>query len=674
MMRKLLLLALACAPIFLLAQVQRTVLIEQWTNASCAPCAAQNPDFNALLDANTDNVVAIKYQWYFPGYDPFQEQNPTEINNRGEYYSLSGVPTAWIDGTAPGDAYGGGIGDWDIAGGGYEGGPYGYNQAVLDYAGGLETPISMTLTHELNEDVTEVTVTISITNESMEDFSMADGRLHVALLEERVEFPEPPGSTDERIFTNVMRKMYPDENGSAVPTIAAGETWDFTITGAVPDYIYGLNQLRVAAFVQDHSTTEVFQAAVTDPQEIANAVDGGLGSNLTADPQGLCGATITPMVEFQNGGSVDITNAQVAALINGNVIETIEVTETLAPGASTTLTFAEVVLAEANNALTFEVVEINMGMGVDINGLNNSTAAVSYGALSETPIGTELMEDNESYNLIYPETGLVTPGIPLGEFGGNSFIVYSAADLPAGSGDGSPIGGFGESDRSIFINFYQWNPAGATPDDASLTYQKIDLTNAITPALSFDRASASWIGDGTSSDRLVVEISTDCASTFTTLWDGQGATLNTAPAYDPFYVPRSGEWATEMIDLSAYVGEEVNIRFRAISGWGNNLYLDNINVSDVVGTEELTIVTEMILSPNPAKDMMRVDFSLEEASQLQVEVFNATGQRVQQLGATNFNNGRNNLTLDVSQLSNGVYFLRMFNADRELNRRFIVQH
>mgnify|MGYP002335665319 CR=1 FL=1 len=674
MMRKLLLLALACAPIFLLAQAQRTVVIEQWTNASCAPCAAQNPDFNTLLNANTDNVIAIKYQWYFPGFDPFQEQNAAEINGRGEYYGVTGVPTAWIDGLAPGDDYAGGAGGWDIAGGGYEGGPYGYNQAVMDYAAGLTTPISMTLTHELNEDVTEVTVTVSITNESMEDFTMTDGRLHIALLEKEVNFPTAPGSNGETEFTDVMRKMYPDQNGSAVPTIAAGETWDFTITGAIPDYIYGLNELRVAAFVQDHATTEMFQGAITEPQEIANAVDGGLGNNLTADPQGLCGATITPMVEFENGGSVDITNAQVAALINDNVIETLEVTETLAPGASTTLTFAEVVLSEANNALTFAVVEVNMGMGVDINGLNNETAAVTYGALSDTPIGTELMEDNESYNLSYPETGLVTPGIPLGEFGGNSFIVYSAADLPAGSGDGSAIGGFGESDRSIFVNFYQWNPAGATPDEASLTYQKIDLSNAVTPALSFDRASASWIGDGTSSDRLVVEISTDCAATFTTLWDGQGATLNTAPAYDPFFVPRSGEWATEMIDLSEYVGEEVNIRFRAISGWGNNLYLDNINVSDVVATEELTEVTDISLFPNPAKDMMRVDFDLEEARQLQVEVFNATGQRVQQLGATNFNSGRNQLTLDVSQLSNGVYFLRMFNADRELNRRFIVQH
>lgn len=672
-MRKLLLLALACAPIFLTAQVARTVLIEEWTNASCGPCASQNPAFNTLLDANEDNVVSIKYQWYFPGYDPFQEQNPTEINNRGEYYGLTGVPTAWIDGTKGDDSYADGAGAWDIAGGGYEGGPYGYNQAVLDYAIGQTTPVSMTLTHELNEDATMVTVNVTLTNESPDDFTMDDGRLHVVLMEEEVVFPTAPGTNGEFEFTNVMRKMYPDENGTTVTTIPAGMSVDFTITGAVPDYIYGLNQLSVAAFVQDHTTTEVWQSAITTPQAIANAIDAGFGGNLTADPQGLCGATITPVVEFVNGGSVDITQATVNALINGSVVGTVEYAETLAPGEMTTLTFDEIILAESNNELTFDISEVNDGVGVDINGLNNSTAAVSYGSLSDTPIGTELEEDNESYNAIYPETGLVTPGIPLGDFGGNSFVVYNMTQLPAG-GDGGPIGGYGLSDRSIFINFYQWNPSGATADDASLTYQKIDLTGATTPALMFDRASASYLGDGVSGDRLQVLVSTDCAATFDVVWDAAGADLNTAPASDPFYIPSAGDWATETIDLSAYAGQEINVQFKAFSAWGNNLFLDNINVSNVVATQELTEVTEISLFPNPVKEMMKVDFTLAEASQLQVEVFNATGQRVQQLGVANYGAGRNQINIDAAQLSNGMYFLRMFNADRELNRRFIVQH
>ncbi|HNQ83124.1 MAG TPA: hypothetical protein PKM34_05735 [Bacteroidales bacterium] len=52
------------------SQSQRMVLIEEATNASCGPCASQNPAFDNLLNQNRDILTAIKYHWYFPGYDP----------------------------------------------------------------------------------------------------------------------------------------------------------------------------------------------------------------------------------------------------------------------------------------------------------------------------------------------------------------------------------------------------------------------------------------------------------------------------------------------------------------------------------------------------------------------------------------------------------------------------
>ena len=524
-MRKFLLIALACAPIFLLAQAERIALIEHFTNASCVPCAAQNPDFNALIRANPDKVISVKYQASFPGFDPMNAQNPSEVMTRGDYYGLEGVPTAWVDGVLPDNDYGGGVGAWNITPeSGYAGGPYGYNQAALDFASDQTTPISMMLTHEINEDVTEVTVTVAITNESSEDFTMTDGRLQVALVERDIRFPGPPGSNGEIEFEDVMRKMYPDAEGTSMMTIAAGETWETTITGDIPDYVYGLNELRVIAFVQDHATTEVWQAAYTEPAEV-NGVDAAVGDNLTAAPIGTCGATITPIVQLENRGGVDITQAVIAVSVNDNVLETFDFDGMLAPGESTDIEFSEIVLTETNNALAFSVLEANNGMGLNLNTLNDNSAPTNYNALSETPIGTDLEETNEDYVLTYPETALATPGIPLGDFGGNSFIVFARNELTTTAGD--PVGGYGASERSILVNFYQWDPNNpATPSgEGQLTYQKIDLTNATEASLSFDRASASFSGDGVSSDRLQVRISTDCAETFDVIWDAQGAEL-----------------------------------------------------------------------------------------------------------------------------------------------------
>lgn len=52
--------------IFSYSQTERLVLIEEATNASCGPCAGQNPGFDALLNQNRDKLTAIKYHWYFP--------------------------------------------------------------------------------------------------------------------------------------------------------------------------------------------------------------------------------------------------------------------------------------------------------------------------------------------------------------------------------------------------------------------------------------------------------------------------------------------------------------------------------------------------------------------------------------------------------------------------------
>jgi hypothetical protein len=74
------------------AQHQRRVLIEEFTNASCPPCAAQNPAFNAVVAANIQYLTPIKYQTNWPGADPMNAQTQSDVGPRVAYYGVSGVP------------------------------------------------------------------------------------------------------------------------------------------------------------------------------------------------------------------------------------------------------------------------------------------------------------------------------------------------------------------------------------------------------------------------------------------------------------------------------------------------------------------------------------------------------------------------------------------------------
>ncbi|MGB5895649.1 MAG: hypothetical protein WBG58_15840, partial [Ignavibacteriaceae bacterium] len=84
----------------ILAGVQRAnVLLEEWTNASCAPCAGNNPTIDAFVDANFGTIVPVKYHVWWPGIsDPMYQHNIPEITERTNYYGVGGVPNVIMGG------------------------------------------------------------------------------------------------------------------------------------------------------------------------------------------------------------------------------------------------------------------------------------------------------------------------------------------------------------------------------------------------------------------------------------------------------------------------------------------------------------------------------------------------------------------------------------------------
>lgn len=93
-------------------------------------------------------------------------------------------------------------------------------------------------------------------------------------------------------------------------------------------------------------------------------------------------------------------------------------------------------------------------------------------------------------------------------------------------------------------------------------------------SLKFDNAYAPY-SSGT--DSLIIETSTNAGTTYSTLvrlyGNAAGGTLNTAPTSTSQFTPTSSQWASKSYSLPT--GTNM-VKFRASSGFGNNLYLDNI--------------------------------------------------------------------------------------------------
>jgi hypothetical protein len=126
------------------------------------------------------------------------------------------------------------------------------------------------------------------------------------------------------------------------------------------------------------------------------------------------------------------------------------------------------------------------------------------------------------------------------------------------------------------INYYTYSSAG---QEDGLVTPAIDLAGFTGAHLTFDHAYARY--DEYYSDGFRVDISSDCGSSWTNLYQASGSTLATASDNtSSSWAPAScSEWAAHDIDLGAYDGQTIKLRFVGTCGYGQRLYFDNVAVT-----------------------------------------------------------------------------------------------
>jgi len=293
----------------LYGQTQRMVLIEEATNASCGPCAAQNPAFDVLLNQNRDKLTAIKYHWYFPGFDPMYNHNTVENLARVAYYGINGVPTAMIDGVIE-----------NRAGFGYPGSPAGYNQAIINEYAAVPSSFEIDMYHRLsaNEDSIFVTMRIRAT----ENFS-GSLKAQIVVVEKHINFTTPPGSNGEKNFSDVMKKMLPDHLGTNLPV--SWQSGDYMIINQSwkLQNIYNMDELGVVGFIQSSLNKSVKQAANSSTEQFLPyySIDASLTkiSNLS---ETNCMGKIVPKVVLSNLGPTTLTSVDINFRVNAESTQT----------------------------------------------------------------------------------------------------------------------------------------------------------------------------------------------------------------------------------------------------------------------------------------------------------------------------------------------------------------
>jgi len=233
-----------------------------------------------------------------------------------------------------------------------------------------------------------------------------------------------------------------------------------------------------------------------------------------------------------------------------------------------------------------------------------------------------------------------------------------------------------EGFNSYYINTFA-NQAG---HEDMLVTPIIDLASNPGSTFSFRYAYAKYTAAQT--DELAIEGSKDCGGTWQNVFtlaasvmaNGSGGTT-TAP-----FFPQPDQW--KLYDLSShpnwnnYVSSSsVMFRFKFKSaGVGNYIYIDAVNLDAPVGINELTKSTRFMLYPNPSKGESAVSFSLNDASDIALNVYDVSGRLVESIANANYSAGEHSLSVNKNASYNsGVYFIELSVNGARMSKKLIVQ-
>lgn len=337
-----------------------------------------------------------------------------------------------------------------------------------------------------------------------------------------------------------------------------------------------------------------------------------------------CGS-VSIKVLIQNNGLTPLTACTITATIGGNQVAQINWTGSLATYATQTVTVGTATINSTSD-ITITITS------ADDNAVNNSiTQTVIYKQPQGIPITADFENGSfpNAWNQENPDGDAV------------AWTVYGST------------GGFGNSSSSAFLELY--NSASGNIDN--LTTTAYDLTYATAPIkMTFDVAYAQYQAEN---DKLVVRGSTNCGTSWVNKYSKSGSTLKTAPATTSPFTPTASQWRNDTVDVSSFAGQgNVVFQFNVTSAYGNNLFIDNVNIVPAnVGIASKSHTQDIRIAPNPSRGLVSIYSDFSGSNPVEAIVYNILGEVVLYLNEAVAEG--NFIRLDLSGQPIGIYTVKV---------------
>jgi hypothetical protein len=300
------------------------------------------------------------------------------------------------------------------------------------------------------------------------------------------------------------------------------------------------------------------------------------------------------------------------------------------------------------------------------------TVAITVANATGTSTATKtitVLPNTANYNSTYQEsfeaTGLPANWTIINQTGGTTWQQY-----------------FGAAATGVNSYFIQnaVNPNNAIDIMETPSYDFLSNPGAIfTFKYAYARQNSTW------NDVFKVQASSNCGGSWVdiytptpaTMASGSGGTTTT-----PF-VPTAGQFKTYTLTTHPAFNvfkSQSNVRLRfyfmedPASGFGNNIFLEDINFNGTLGVNELSKSIEFVLFPNPSTGSATIDFTISDNADIKYNVVDVIGRIVEQEKSLNLSPGHHSFVVNESQtLKAGIYFVSFELNGQKISRKLIIE-
>lgn len=360
-----------------------------------------------------------------------------------------------------------------------------------------------------------------------------------------------------------------------------------------------------------------------------------------------CGAGIVPQLRIWNLGALPLTNVRLNVEIDGGAPVVTNISLNLPTLQETIITGSAITTGAGYHTVRMYTTLPN---GTADQLALNDTATMVFSVAGS--VGTPLNEGFES--AVFPPDGW-------GIANSSDIVAFNPVRVSNAAHSGA---------ASVKFDNYHYQLFGKR---AMLVTPQITLPLAADSVkITFWRAAAQY--SSVNSDTLEVLFSPDCGQTYISVYKKGGSDLKTRsnPTVAE-YIPAANEWVADTVDISSLVKgryDNIIVQFRNTNGYGNNVYIDDINVYTRILPERLK-EQGYLVAPNPTAGLLTIQHYPSAPGLRGVAIYSSTGQLVWKKSYTGGAVAPGDIPVNFSYVASGIYIVQLVYTDKVITQKVV---